>query len=169
MEQAIVKTNRNIYQISTDMLALNDMLMDSGGELTPELEQALQITQAELETKAINYAWVIKANKAEIDTLDAEIKRLQAIKKSRENASNRLKEILKSVMVHFNIKKITSTTLNLVLSESTAVEITEEAAIPAEYKILKQEISKSQIGEALKEGVKVPGAQLVKNKNLQIK
>jgi len=168
--QAVVITaKKSIFQITQEALMINELLIESDGELTPELEQALQINQAELEHKAGNYALVIKQNEGEIDMIDAEIKRLQAAKKARENASKRLKEIMIQCMNLYGIKKIQSGTTTLSIRESKAVEILDESLIPNEFKEWKATIKKSLISEALKEGEKVEGAELKTNQSLQIK
>ena len=55
--------------------------------------------------------------------------------------------------------------------ESTAVSITNEKDIPEAYtEIVKTaKIDKKAIGDAIKSGKVVPGAELVENMNLQIK
>ena len=46
----------SIYQISAEQQRINEMLFESEGELTPELEEALAINEANLAIKAEDYA-----------------------------------------------------------------------------------------------------------------
>ena len=44
--------NLTLYQISEEQQRLNAMLEESGGELTPEIEEALAINRDNLQVKA---------------------------------------------------------------------------------------------------------------------
>jgi hypothetical protein len=80
----------NIYNITTEFLQLEAQLIENGGELTEQLEQALIINKDELQHKSIQYGYVIKSLSDNVDAIDNEIKRLQSIKKVNENAIDRL-------------------------------------------------------------------------------
>jgi len=84
---------RALYHIEQELNEINETLINSGGELSPELETRLAITQEELATKATNYGFVILQNQSEIDIIEAEIKRLTAIKKSLDATNEKLKVI----------------------------------------------------------------------------
>jgi uncharacterized metal-binding protein YceD (DUF177 family) len=99
--------------------------------------------------------------------LKAEAKRLQEKAKAKENLIDRLKDnLLKSVTLHGNIK----TDLISVSSRKTkSVQITDEAAIPAEFMRIKTEPNKTAIKDALEAGEEVQGALIVENFSLMIK
>jgi Mg2+ and Co2+ transporter CorA len=63
-----------------------------------DLSGVLETLDYAIEDKADGYARVITQAKAEIDSIDAEIKRLTAMKKSRKNTVDRLKENLFNAM-----------------------------------------------------------------------
>jgi Mg2+ and Co2+ transporter CorA len=63
-----------------------------------DLSGVLETLDDAIEDKADGYAKVITQAKAEIDSIDAEIKRLTAMKKSRKNTVDRLKENLFNAM-----------------------------------------------------------------------
>lgn len=63
-----------------------------------DLSGVLETLDDAIEDKADGYARVITQAKAEIDSIDAEIKRLTAMKKSRNNTVDRLKENLFNAM-----------------------------------------------------------------------
>jgi hypothetical protein len=52
---------------------------------------------------------------------------------------------------------------------STAVNITDETHIPAEYIIVETKVDKMKLKEALKNGEEIKGAELVTNKSIQIR
>ncbi len=84
----------NIFQISDELTSVFDELEENGGELTPELEEKLSISQEQLDSKISNYLGVIKQLESDSDLCDKEIKRLQTIKKSKQNTIAKLKSIL---------------------------------------------------------------------------
>ena len=101
----------NLYQITHEYQQLAAHLMED--ELTPEIENSLQINEQQLNVKGIAYGQVIKHLENENDIINAEIKRLQSLKKSRENAIERLKTTLSNTMQIFGIEEIKSTLLIL--------------------------------------------------------
>jgi hypothetical protein len=169
--QIIARPKRNIFQITEEFYKLIDVLEESGGELTPELEEALNQVQVDFQAKAHNYGYVLLQMKNDADAVDKEIERLTKIKKARDNAQKRLKDALKSCMQVLNIKVIKGETITLTLRDSKAIEITDADAVPLEYHSDPKptEPSKTKIKAAIDEGTEVPGAQQVINTSLQVK
>lgn len=159
----------NLYQISQEAQYLAVLLETE--ELTPELEQALIINQNELQAKAVNYAKVIANYQAESDTIDQEIKRLKAMKESREKKIEWLKESVKKAMLVSGIEKVESPLFKLSVRRSEAVEVDMVEALPNAFQNVKNVVTadKVAIKEAIKRGENITGARLVENFNLQIK
>jgi hypothetical protein len=160
-----------IYQIEQSYNQLAEELIDNGGELTPELSEALAITEEQLQNKSVAYSFVIKQIDSEVDIIDAEIKRLQAMKKTRENASERLKANIKHAMELFNIDEIKTPLVKINFRKSEAVEVDDVNQLPAPYKVVKvtEQADKMAIKEAIKNGADIIGCRIVANCNLQIK
>ena len=160
-----------IYQIEQSYNQLAEELIDNGGELTPELSEALAITEEQLQNKSVAYSFVIKQIDSEVDIIDVEIKRLQAMKKTRENASERLKANIKHAMELFNIDEIKTPLVKINFRKSEAVEVDDVNQLPAPYKVVKvtEQADKVAIKEAIKNGADIPGCRIVANRNLQIK
>ena len=139
------------------------------GEFTSELENALVINQNELQEKAVNYGYVIKESENSISLIDAEIKRLQDLKKVQSNKIDRLKETVLNAMNIYGIEKINSPFLNISIRKSESVEVTE--GLPMEYMIEKTTYApdKTRIKNAIKSGENIIGATIKENQNLQIK
>ena len=161
----------NIYKIETEYRELVSVLVENGGELTPEIEQALQINQKDLYRKSESYAYAIKELDGEIDIIKSEIERLQALISKREKSICRMKETVLKAMELYEIDKIETPMIKISVRESEAVEIINENQIELIYKVEKvtTTISKSAIKEAIKSGISVDGAIIKKNKSLQIK
>jgi hypothetical protein len=165
----------NLYEITQDQLQIIALLEENGGEFTPEVAEAIAITQEAFEKKAEAYSYLILKMEGESDMIGAEIKRLQALKKTKDNTSERLREALSVAMVAFGrednkgIKRYETPTLKLSTRRSESVQITDEKAIPAAYMVIKQEVSKTLIKEAINQGIEVTGAQIVTKQSVQIK
>ena len=91
----------NIWQIQQDLLDIFNELEENGGELTPELEDRLTITQSEFKNKIENYLCVIKQTESDINACDAEAKRLTALKKSKQNTVDKLKFVMAQAIEQF--------------------------------------------------------------------
>lgn len=161
---------KSLFKISEEAKIIASALIE--GELSEEMENALVINQNELQEKSINYAYAIKSIESDIDAIDSEIKRLQALKSSRTNAIDRMKSAVLDALTIYGIEKVTSPTLNLsVRLNPEAVEIVNEYQIPQEFFKEKVTISidKTAIKEAIKSGQEVPGAVINRKSRLEIK
>lgn len=84
----------NIYQISKELLSIFDELEENGGELTPELEEQLNITQEEFRDKIKSYSNAVKMLENDIIDIKTEKARLNDLQKSKEKTIERLKKIM---------------------------------------------------------------------------
>jgi anti-sigma28 factor (negative regulator of flagellin synthesis) len=159
----------NLYEITKEALYLSTLLETE--ELTPELEEALIINQNELQSKAVNYAKVIANYQAESDAIDQEIKRLKAMKDSRDKKVEWLKESVKKAMLISGMEKVESPLFKMAVRRSESVEVDLVEALPNAFQNVKNVVTadKVAIKEAIKRGENVTGARLVENFNLQIK
>lgn len=151
------------------------MLEENGGEATQEVLDALEITREAFNKKAEAYAYIILKLDSEVDVIAAEIKRLQELKKSKDNSSTRLREALTAAMILFGeedakgIRRYNTPTIALSTRRSESVSIDDEKAIDSRYLITKHEVSKTLIGEAIKNGIEVNGASIKTKYSVQIK
>lgn len=157
-----------LYQISEDQRALMAMLEETGGELTPELEEALAITEQNFVTKAENYGKAILHYKQMVAAAKAETDRIKAIQKTCENAIARMEERLRDAMILFDKPKVEMATLKLSLRKSERVVIDDENNLPPDCIVVKTEVSKTDVKRHLKAGETI-GAHLEENQSLQIK
>ena len=158
-----------LYEITQEAQYLAVLLETE--ELTAELEEALIINQDQLQTKAVNYAKVITNYQAESDAIDQEIKRLKAMKESRDKKVEWLKESVKKAMLVSGIEKVESPLFKLSVRRSEAVEVDVVEALPSAFQNVKNVVTadKVAIKEAIKRGEFVMGARIIENFNLQIK
>lgn len=160
---------KSLYNIEQEYLEIANQLED--GELSEELEQALAINERELQGKAIAYAYVIKDSEDTVSVIDAEIKRLQALKKTEQNKAQRLKETISNAMELYGITEIKTETLKVNFRRSEGV-VGESDSLPDEFVKVVPEQRKpdlTAIKKAIKEGIEVQGFQIEERYNLQIK
>lgn len=161
----------SLFQIEQEYINIAEQLIETQGELTPELEQALAINKDQLAVKSAGYGFVVKQANHDITAIDSEIKRLQALKKSREKMIERLEGAVKSAMELYGYEKLESNTLKISLTKSTETIIENPDLIPRKYKTkeITYKISKADIKNDLNAGKKVKGAYLLNKKNIQFK
>ena len=161
----------SIYKIEQSYNQLAEQLIDNDGELTTELAEQLAITEEQFQNKSVAYSFVIKQMDADIDTIDAEIKRLQAAKKQREKATEYLKERIKHAMELFQIEEIKTPLVKINFRKSETVEVENVNSLPMAYKTVKvvETADKVAIKAALKDGADIIGCSIATHRNLQIK
>ncbi len=159
----------SIYNITDDFSQIMAEIESNGGEISPEIDEKLQINQFNLIEKTTNYVHVIKTLDSECDIIDDEIKRLQELKKQRSNFTQSLKDRLKNAMQAMELTEIKTALNKINFRKSESVEIIDESILPNNVLIYEPKIDKKKIKEIIKNGGQVFGAKIVENQNLQIK
>lgn len=165
----------NLYEIKSEIAAAIESMFDTVNEETGEVDagtvERLESLQAEKSEKIENCGLYLKNIDSEIAALDAEIKKLTARKKTKENKRDRLKEYVKPFIEEMENKKFESARVVFSLRSSESVNITDESAISAEYMKTKTETTPdlTAIKKAIKAGAVVSGAELITKNSLQIK
>jgi hypothetical protein len=166
----------NLFQLTLEEMNFISMMEETGGEVTDEIMEDLAIRRENFQHKAEAYSKFILKLESEADIAASEIKRIQAIKKTKDNTATRLRETLRDALMVFGNenpktgnKAYETALFKLSLRKSQSVEITNENEVPDEFWAIKKEISKSTISQAIKDGLEVPGATMKENYGLQIK
>lgn len=167
-----------LFQLTAEMAAIEEALWENGGELTPELEEKMTETSASLVAKTDGYGALIRKFESAEETIDAEIKRLTALKKTAKNASEKLKERVKFSMQSNEMSKLDGTLTKFFLRKSTRT-VTDDESILAPYTFAIEavrstlpdyitlgdlKVNKTAVKELFKkEGVLIPGATFEEN------
>lgn len=162
-------SNLSLYHITQEQFRIYELLEELGGEFTPEIEEALAINHENFVVKSEGYIEGIAKYRDMKELAKAKAKEYMRIAKTCENIEEGLKGRLQHAMVVMGHDKVDVGLRKLSLRSSTAVNITDETAIPAEYIIVETKVDKMKIKEALKNGVVIDGAELVTNKSIQIR
>lgn len=160
-----------LYQIEQEYLNIVQSIIDAGGEITEEQETALSISKEQLQNKGVCYGFIVKELEGNIDLIDLEIKRLNALKKPLVNSIDRLKNNLSQAMQMFDVTELKTPLLKINFRKSESVEIEDLNLLDSNYikVVTTKTADKIAIKEAIKSGENVQGAVLVTNQNLQIK
>jgi len=160
---------KSLYNIEKEYLEIANQLED--GELSPELETALAINEQQLQGKAVAYAYVIKEAEDTVSVIDAEIKRLQGLKKTEQNKAARLKETISNAMNLYGITEIKTETLKLNFRRSEGV-VGSSDNLPMPLCTVVPETIKPNlvaIKASIKAGLEVEGYEIEERWSLQIK
>mgnify|MGYP002633899078 CR=1 FL=1 len=162
---------KSLYNIETEYLEITNQL--EVGELTPELETALAINESQLQGKAVAYIYVVKTEESDVVAIDAELKRLTALKRAKKNKIEWLKNTVHKAMDLYGINEIKTETLKINFRKSEGVICTmDDVKLDDEFVTVVPETSKpnlAAIKAAIKEGETVEGFEIETRYNLQIK
>jgi hypothetical protein len=153
-----------LYEIMQELeLALTP---DENGEITQEQLDAFEQLELAKNEKIENIACWIKNLRADADAIWAEVKVLVERRKVKENQANYLQSLLSNFLKG---EQFESARCRIGYRKSEQIEITNEKLLPKEFWVVKKDVSKTLIRDAILAGQKVKGASLVEKQNIQIK
>ncbi len=164
---------KSLYEIEKDYLSIIQILEETEGELSPELEESLKLTHENLEKKALAYVEYINDREFYLEKVKAELERLTLMKKRQEKTIEKLEENLKDAVKIFG-GQIKAGMYTIKTSPSYSLEITDESKIPAEYYTEEKKTIKKFDTNAIKKAIKdnniiIDGAVVHTRQNLKIK
>ncbi|KMT60981.1 hypothetical protein X560_0401 [Listeria fleischmannii 1991] len=132
-------------------------------------EDTLQAIEEPLREKAINIAKLILTWDDDISTLDNEIKRLKALKKSIETRQNQTREYLLFSLNKAGIKKVNDVKYPLTIRNNTKINVYDFSRLPDRFIRYKPgEPDKIAIKKAINEKETVPGAESIDTQTIKI-
>lgn len=163
--------NDKLYEISDRYQAVLQLVED--GEMTPEqVADTLESIDGEFDDKAKACAAQVLNWQANATIIDEQIKKLQDRKKAFENKADSLKTYTLIQMQRQNRDKIETPlyTIKLNAGKSKSVNIIDENSVDKRFctKEVTWKIDKKAIGNLLKNGETVEGAELVVKDTLTI-
>lgn len=160
----------SLYELTSDLRELQDI--DFADAEESNIEVIKDIIKSQIENKGTGIIAIIRNEESDIEGIKAEIKRLQDLKKSKENKIENLKKYTKECLEDADIKKVSTSLGNMTVRKNPAsVDVLDESLIPSEYKreVVEVKVDKKAILADLKEGVVVEGAALKISTSLMIK
>lgn len=159
----------NLYNLSTQHRQLLNML-DEGYSIE-DLQDTLDSIEADMNTKVDNTVGLIRSIEADTDAIDKEIKRLQALKKQKNNFISRLKQHLQDAL-EVQQRDNYRTSINYIYKRNNqpSLNITNEALIDKAYRIPQPDkYDRKAMKEDILAGADVEGAELVSSTSLVVK
>ena len=95
---------QSIFNVEADLEAIFMELEDNGGELTPEIEEKLKITQENFENKVSKYVKAIRYYEDNVSILKGRKKGIDDLLKVRENRAKRLRAVITDAVSRYGIK-----------------------------------------------------------------
>ena len=166
---------QNIYNLTTDIIALGDRLLESvdeeTGEVNEEIANALSVKQEQFPQVAQQFGSLYRYLENLEDDYDKEIKRLKEEKDKVKARKESLKEQLDIAFQRLNIVKVDGVHCKISYRKSIETLVDETQDIPDEYMNIKitKTPNKTKIKQDLQQGVVLDFAQLVEKQNIQIK
>jgi Mg2+ and Co2+ transporter CorA len=153
----------SLYEIASRYLDILES-MEEDASVLDEIKDTL-------ENKIENIGCYIKDITAMAEAIKTEEENLCARRKTLEKKADRLKEYLASCMQMTGVKKYASQRLAVGFRSSKSVTILNEAMIPEDFMVIKttKAPDKVAIKTAMENGIYIPGAEITKKENIQIK
>lgn len=164
----------NLFQINDRIQEAIEKMFETVNPETGEVEagsiEELESLQETRRDKLDACGAYIKNLEAEAAALKAEADALAKRADSKKKAEN-IRNYVKAAMITAGEQKFESTRVVFSFRSSEAVSIRDEGSLPKKYLVKKvtTQPDKAAIKAALKAGLKVRGAELVENQNLQVK
>lgn len=172
-----------LFELTKEQAELEAELEESGGELTPEIEERLAVTAESLPRKVDGYGALIHKFEGMASVCDAEIKRLTALKKVAQNSAKNLKNSVKDSMVQFGYQRLEGQTTKFFLRKISSLNVEEELLLKPYTPFIEQlqkklpdylsvsiDISKTMLKAAAKDSDVLPaGCWMVEDNSLTIK
>lgn len=154
---------KSLIELNADYARLMGLLMDAGGEITPELEAELAVNEQQLATKADKYDFIIQRLETEESHWKLQADRYAKVARSCSAARERLREAIKFTLKNTGKTEVVGENARFYLANSAPrLIVAPVTQLPPEYVVetIVREPNKDKIKGALKEGVAIPGCAL---------
>ena len=160
-----------LYDLAGQYRQLAERLanMDLDAETVADTIEASGLTD-EIQQKAQGVLMVAKTTEQYVPAIEAEIARLQALKKRHERIAAGLRDYLKLNMEAAQIQRIQCPLFAISIRTNPAsVEVFDEAQVPKELLRVAYSVDKTAIKAELKAGREVAGCRLTQSTRLEVK
>ncbi len=154
---------KTLFEIETDLMLLDELLLETEGEITPDVEVELAKVEADLKGKADSYAAIIRKHEADAVVCQAEIDRLNKRKSVRENTVKRLKDTFKTFMDRRGLPKVeTQKNTFAIQKNGGALPLKGDGVdgLPEDCVIIRRDPDRKAIAEKLAAGASLDGWEL---------
>lgn len=150
-----------LYEIDAAIMACIDMetgeIIDAG-----KLEELEMERNQKIENVALLYKNTISEMKAYKTEKDSFARKEMAARKLADRLEGYLQDALGD-------RRFKTTRVSISYRRSESVECENLDAVPKDYLVMAPSLDKTAVKQALKEGIEVPGCELLEKQNIQIK
>lgn len=175
MPKAQVVTNltdeKSLRELVVTSSAIEEMIIQSGGELTPEIEAALAVQDIRLPAKIDGYSMVMDRMDSIAQFYETRASVFLRLSAAAKSVQRKCKDNLKFAMEQLGTDELVGNDVKFKLQKSPpAVIVDDETKVADAYKVVKTttSIDKKKIAEDLKLGVPVDGARLEQGTSLRV-
>lgn len=146
-------------------------LIESGGEITPEIEKMLSVVDAELPKKVDSYDFLMQKFDKECELWRERADKLYALSNAFLKAKETLKERILFAMQNSGATEVLGDSVRFKLvATPPALQIVDESKIPEGYfeTVIEKKLKKAQLKNDLKEGIPVSGAALTQGQSVRV-
>lgn len=152
---------KSLVQLLVESQEIERQLLENGGEITPEVENLLEVTSGDIINKVDNYNFLVEKLASNEAYWKAKAAEYAAYAKSFGKAQERIKDHLKAIMLANELKEIVGNEVRYTLRPSAgSLVIEDESIIPDRYLVIKTEVNKAEVKLAIASGKEVVGARI---------
>lgn len=170
-KQILLESKKTLTALTAEALVISHQLLESGGELTPEIEARLEVNTQSLLVKVDSYVAIEDQFKMQAEYFDQKAKAFQSIAKSYKSQVDRLRTRVKEAMKALGEDTVSGNEHYYRLSKSAPkLVIDDDSKVPREFWMIVQteKIDNEKLKSALDAGLAIPGAHIEENGTLKV-
>jgi hypothetical protein len=156
----LYEINENLRRVVNE---LDRYAEENGGEVNPNLERELNQVAIDRDIKIEHLVFIVRETRVKLEAIEQHKAYIEKQRKAMENRLDRLKEYLKC-----NLMENESRTGMFYWKTTESLQVNDISKVPEVY-LTKEIRSKKEISLDLKNGAKIEGVEIVKNRSLVIK
>ena len=161
-----------LLEIGDDLAAFQELLDEHDGELTPDVEAALEAWFSELgearDQKLDNYAALVRSAEMRASVRREEMERLQRRVKTDEALAARLKDRLKLFLGMAKVDRVETKRYTIRVQANGGqppMEVLTPEFLPEEFQVIERKPNMARVREALANGINVAGVRIMPRGN----
>lgn len=164
------KAHINLAQMTALAAEVERDLIESGGEITQDIENKLQVVESQLPAKVDAYDFLMRKFERECELWRDKADQMNRIAMSFRRAGEALDARILFAMENAGLDEVAGHHARFKLQKSPpAMEVVDESRLPEAYfeAVITKSLKKDQLKRDLKDGIPVSGARLTQSRHLR--
>ena len=159
-----------LEQLLSTQKQLIEVVIESGGELTPEIEAMLDSLREDTLQKVDSTTSFLHMLEDAENRFKIEAERFATARRSLSNLQDRIRERIKLTMMQMGANKLEGNMYDFTVRQSTpALKVDNAERVPSDFQIVTIDIDRGKIKDALKKGEIAEGCRLEHGLTLSIR